>query len=173
MPGLGIWLTPGRSSLPQRPRTWTLSEAFSWDQVNLWIRVSGMFCFCLQSSLLKLQALEVEGGPSLGPSPEESPPALGSKGQRSPCGPAELRGKEEKTLVLCHGVPPEDSSLPGTGLTCLDLSGPVCLSVCSCLCLSVPVCVCLFLSGSTCLSVPTLIYLQDLVIGQYKGVSRC
>ncbi|XP_035002290.2 protein FAM13A isoform X2 [Hippoglossus stenolepis] len=71
-----------------------------------------MFCFCLQSSLLKLQALEVEGGPSLGPSPEESPPALGGKGQRGPCGPAELRGKEEKTLVLCHGVPPEDSSLP-------------------------------------------------------------
>ncbi|XP_069373819.1 protein FAM13A-like [Paralichthys olivaceus] len=71
-----------------------------------------MFCFCLQSSLLKLQALEVEGGPSLGPSPEESPPALGSKGQRSPCGPAELRAKEEKTVVLCHGVPPEDSGLP-------------------------------------------------------------
>uniref|UniRef100_A0A8C6NP70 FAM13A-like domain-containing protein n=1 Tax=Nothobranchius furzeri TaxID=105023 RepID=A0A8C6NP70_NOTFU len=39
-----------------------------------------MFCFCLQSSLLKLQALEVEGGSSLGPSPEESPPALGGGG---------------------------------------------------------------------------------------------
>ncbi|XP_053269670.1 protein FAM13A [Pleuronectes platessa] len=80
-----------------------------------------MFCFCLQSSLLKLQGPEVEGGPSRGPSPEESPPALGSKGQRSPCGPAELRGKEEKTRVLCHGVPPEDSrqteQLPVLGRT--------------------------------------------------------
>ncbi|XP_023256800.1 protein FAM13A-like, partial [Seriola lalandi dorsalis] len=70
-----------------------------------------MFCFCLQSSLLKLQALEVEGGPSLGPSPEESPPALGSKGQKSPCGLAELGGKEGKTLALCHSAdensPPE------------------------------------------------------------------
>ncbi|XP_056221487.1 protein FAM13C-like isoform X1 [Seriola aureovittata] len=63
------------------------------------------------SSLLKLQALEVEGGPSLGPSPEESPPALGSKGQKSPCGLAELGGKEGKTLALCHSAdensPPE------------------------------------------------------------------
>ncbi|XP_035853655.1 protein FAM13C-like isoform X2 [Sander lucioperca] len=54
--------------------------------------MSGMFCFCLHSSLLKLQALEVEGGPSLRPSPEESPPALGSKEQKSPSGPMELGG---------------------------------------------------------------------------------
>ncbi|CAJ1081333.1 protein FAM13C-like [Xyrichtys novacula] len=71
-----------------------------------------MFCFCLQSSLLKLQALEVEGGPSLGPSPEDSPPALGSKEQKSPCGPVELGGKEGKTLALCHGVPADENSPP-------------------------------------------------------------
>ncbi|XP_020513187.2 protein FAM13C [Labrus bergylta] len=71
-----------------------------------------MFCFCLQSSLLKLQALEVEGGPSLGPSPEESPPALGSKEQKSPCGPVELGGKEGKTLALCHSAPADENSPP-------------------------------------------------------------
>ncbi|XP_034415263.1 protein FAM13C-like [Cyclopterus lumpus] len=71
-----------------------------------------MFCFCLQSSLLKLQALEVEGVPSLGPSPEESPPAPGSKEQKSPCGPVELGGKEGKTLALCHGVPSDENSPP-------------------------------------------------------------
>ncbi|KAM9336371.1 protein FAM13C-like [Symphorus nematophorus] len=71
-----------------------------------------MFCFCLQSSLLKLQALEVEGGPSLGPSPEESPPALGTKEQKSPCGPVELGGKEGKTLALCHSVPVDENSPP-------------------------------------------------------------
>ncbi|XP_036937791.1 protein FAM13C-like [Acanthopagrus latus] len=71
-----------------------------------------MFCFCLQSSLLKLQALEVEGGPSLGPSPEESPPALGSKEQKSPCGPVELGGKDGKTLALCHSVPADENSPP-------------------------------------------------------------
>ncbi|AWP18214.1 hypothetical protein SMAX5B_007228 [Scophthalmus maximus] len=42
------------------------------------------------SSLLKLQALEGEGGTSLGPSPEESPPALGSKEQKSPRSPEVL-----------------------------------------------------------------------------------
>ncbi|XP_031698005.1 serine/threonine-protein phosphatase 1 regulatory subunit 10-like [Anarrhichthys ocellatus] len=68
-----------------------------------------MFCFCLQSSLLKLQALEVEGGSPLGPSPEESPPVLGSKEQKSPCGSVELGGKEGKTLSLCHGDPDENS----------------------------------------------------------------
>ncbi|XP_051275951.1 protein FAM13C-like isoform X2 [Dicentrarchus labrax] len=71
-----------------------------------------MFCFCLQSSLLKLQALEVEGGPSLGPSPEESPPALGSKEQKSPCGQVELGGKEGKTLAVCHSVPADENSPP-------------------------------------------------------------
>uniref|UniRef100_A0A671X1H8 Family with sequence similarity 13 member C n=1 Tax=Sparus aurata TaxID=8175 RepID=A0A671X1H8_SPAAU len=71
-----------------------------------------MFCFCLQSSLLKLQALEVEGGPSLGPSPEESPPALGSKEQKSPCGPVELGEKDGKTLALCHSVPADENSPP-------------------------------------------------------------
>ncbi|KAK2884363.1 hypothetical protein Q8A73_020837 [Channa argus] len=72
-----------------------------------------MFCFCLHSSLLKLQTLEVDGGSSLGPSPEESPPALGSKDQKSPCGPSELRGgKEGKTLALCHSVPNDENSPP-------------------------------------------------------------
>ncbi|XP_049420201.1 protein FAM13C-like [Epinephelus fuscoguttatus] len=71
-----------------------------------------MFCFCLQSSLLKLQALEVEGGTSLGPSPEESPPALGSKEQKSPCGSVELGGKDGKTLALCHSVPADENSPP-------------------------------------------------------------
>ncbi|XP_038591597.1 protein FAM13C [Micropterus salmoides] len=71
-----------------------------------------MFCFCLQSSLLKLQALEVEGGHPLGLSPEESPPALGSKEQKGPCGPVELGGKEGKTLALCHSVPTDENSPP-------------------------------------------------------------
>ncbi|XP_071370737.1 protein FAM13C-like, partial [Centroberyx affinis] len=71
-----------------------------------------MFCFCLQSSLLKLQALEVEGCSSLGPSPEESPPALGSKEQRSPCGPGEPGGKEGKTLALCHSFPADENNPP-------------------------------------------------------------
>ncbi|XP_005743494.1 protein FAM13C-like isoform X2 [Pundamilia nyererei] len=71
-----------------------------------------MFCFCLQSSLQKLQALEVEGGTSLGSSPEESPPPLGSKEQKSPRGRAELGGKEAKTLALCHGVPADENSPP-------------------------------------------------------------
>uniref|UniRef100_A0A1A8M630 Family with sequence similarity 13, member C n=1 Tax=Nothobranchius pienaari TaxID=704102 RepID=A0A1A8M630_9TELE len=68
-----------------------------------------MFCFCLQSSLLKLQALEVEGGSSLGPSPEESPPALGSKEPKSPCIPSELGGK---TAALCHRDPTDENNPP-------------------------------------------------------------
>nr|XP_046233644.1 protein FAM13C-like [Scatophagus argus] len=74
-----------------------------------------MFCFCLQSSLLKLQALEVEGGPSVCPSPEDSPPAQGSKERKSPCSPVESGGKDGKTgktLVLCHGDPAGVSSPP-------------------------------------------------------------
>lgn len=82
-----------------------------------------MFCFCLQSSLLKLQALEVDGVPSLGPSPEESPPALGSKEQKSPCGPAELGGLEAKTLALCHSVPADENSPPGSTPVCLSVLG--------------------------------------------------
>lgn len=92
-----------------------------------------MFCFCLQSSLLKLQALEVEGGPSLGPSPEQSPPALGSKDQKSPCGPMELGGKEGKTLALCHSVPADENSPPGRYTcppACLSMLLSVRLSVC-------------------------------------------
>ncbi|KAM3592625.1 uncharacterized protein V6R79_022430 [Siganus canaliculatus] len=61
-----------------------------------------MFCFCLQSSLLKLQ---VEGGSSLGPSPEDSPPALGSKEQKSPCGPREESSPPELLTVLTR--PPQ------------------------------------------------------------------
>lgn len=76
-----------------------------------------MFCFCLQSSLLKLQALEVDGVPSLGPSPEDSPPALGSKEQRSRRSSAELGEKEAKTLAVCHSVPVDENTVPGTCLS--------------------------------------------------------
>lgn len=103
-----------------------------------------MFCFCLQSSLLKLQALEVEGGPSLGPSPEESPPALGSKEQKSPCGPVELGEKDGKTLALCHSVPADENSPPGTCTcsACLSVFLSACLSAClpACLPVFLPVC---------------------------------
>ncbi|XP_013878788.1 protein FAM13C [Austrofundulus limnaeus] len=69
-----------------------------------------MFCFCLQSSLLKLQALDVDGGTSLGPSPEDSPPPLGSKELKTPGVPAEPGGR---TAAVCHrettdeNIPPE------------------------------------------------------------------
>ncbi|XP_036428112.1 protein FAM13C [Colossoma macropomum] len=43
-----------------------------------------MFCFCLQSSLLKLQALEEDSSPPLGRSPEDSPPGLGFKEESQP-----------------------------------------------------------------------------------------
>ncbi|XP_056153405.1 protein FAM13C [Lampris incognitus] len=78
-----------------------------------------MFCFCLQSSLLKLQALEVDGGPSLGPSPEESPPPSESKEQGSPGVPGIHGGKEARTLALCHSYPADENSPPEllTGLT--------------------------------------------------------
>ncbi|KAK5905425.1 hypothetical protein CgunFtcFv8_001392 [Champsocephalus gunnari] len=69
-----------------------------------------MFCFCLQSSLLKLRALEGEGGPSPGSSPDESPPPLGSKGQKSPPSPGETGGGE--TLALCHSPPGTDENSP-------------------------------------------------------------
>ena len=73
-----------------------------------------MFCFCLQSSLLKLQALEVEGGPSLGSSPENSPPPLGSKEQgRSSCAMGVRGEKEGNTLALCHSCPADENSPPG------------------------------------------------------------
>ncbi|CAL8309972.1 unnamed protein product [Boreogadus saida] len=72
-----------------------------------------MFCFCLQSSLLKLQALEVEGGPSLGSSPENSPPPLGSKEQgRSSCAMGVRGEKEGNTLALCHSCPADENSPP-------------------------------------------------------------
>uniref|UniRef100_A0A3Q3LMN6 Protein FAM13C-like n=1 Tax=Mastacembelus armatus TaxID=205130 RepID=A0A3Q3LMN6_9TELE len=69
-----------------------------------------MFCFCLQSSLLKLQ---VDGGPSLAPSPEESPSALDTKEQKSPSGLFEFgEGKEAKILALCHSTPADENSPP-------------------------------------------------------------
>ncbi|XP_032429821.1 protein FAM13C-like [Xiphophorus hellerii] len=71
-----------------------------------------MFCFCLQSSLLKLQALDVEGGSSRGTSPEESPSALGSKEQKSPCVPVELGGKDGRTTALCHRAPTDENHPP-------------------------------------------------------------
>ncbi|XP_034722344.1 protein FAM13C-like, partial [Etheostoma cragini] len=72
--------------------------------------MSGMFCFCLHGSLLKLP--ETEGDTSLRPSPEDGPPALGSKDQKSPCGPLELGGKDGRTLGLCHSVPVDENSPP-------------------------------------------------------------
>ncbi|XP_010895965.2 protein FAM13C isoform X2 [Esox lucius] len=56
-----------------------------------------MFCFCLQSSLLKLQALEVDGCSSLGPSPDSSPPP-----QTSP--PPPLGGKDQTQTLENHQV---------------------------------------------------------------------
>ncbi|KAM6951583.1 protein FAM13C [Aplochiton taeniatus] len=69
-----------------------------------------MFCFCLQSSLLKLQALEVEEGSSPESSPEEGPPSLGFEERQ---GPPALEEKE--TLKSpCQNQPSEhlDSSTP-------------------------------------------------------------
>ncbi|KAM9837871.1 protein FAM13C-like [Aulostomus maculatus] len=63
-----------------------------------------MFCFCLQSSLLKLQALDVEGGHSPDSSPEEEPPEPAGKEQRSQSRTVSLQGTDEKTLALCHSV---------------------------------------------------------------------
>lgn len=96
-----------------------LRSTNSWDLlVTLCFSASGMFCFCLQSSLLKLQALEVDGGPSLAPSPEESPPALGSKDQKSPCSPVDFGGlKDGKTIAMCHSA--DENSPPGKG-ACLS-----------------------------------------------------
>lgn len=54
-----------------------------------------MFCFCLQGSLLKLQALEGDSSPSLEPSPEDNPPTLGFK--------------EEIQIPSCNGVGEEKS----------------------------------------------------------------
>ncbi|CAL8302693.1 unnamed protein product [Lota lota] len=72
-----------------------------------------MFCFCLQSSLLKLQALEVEGGPSLGSSPEDSPPPVCGKEQgRSSCAMGVHGEKEGNTLALCHSCPADENSPP-------------------------------------------------------------
>ncbi|XP_061564518.1 protein FAM13A-like [Cololabis saira] len=65
--------------------------------------MSDMFCFCLQSSLLKLQALEVEGGPSLGPSPEEGPPSRAGKEHKDPAGVlAEKTPPAAVAVAVCH-----------------------------------------------------------------------
>ncbi|XP_075891269.1 protein FAM13C [Nelusetta ayraudi] len=87
------------------------------------MRVSGMFCFCLQSSLLKLQALEAEGGPSADPSPEERPPAgLGSKEQKSPCSSPELGAKG--SLAMIYSGPSGENSSPEL-LTVLNRHQPL------------------------------------------------
>lgn len=71
-----------------------------------------MFCFCLQSSLLKLQALEAEGGPSADSSPEERPPAgLGSKELKSPCSSPELGAKG--SLAMIYSGPGGENNSPG------------------------------------------------------------
>lgn len=76
-----------------------------------------MFCFCLQSSLLKLRALESEGGPSAASSPEERPlAALGTKEQKSPCSSPELGAKE--TLAMFYSGASGENSPAGTR-TCL------------------------------------------------------
>ncbi|KAA0725598.1 Protein FAM13C [Triplophysa tibetana] len=56
-----------------------------------------MFCFCLQSSLMKLQSLEGDTSPSSDPSPEDSPPTLGFR--------------EERQHPSCNGVGEEKSLL--------------------------------------------------------------
>ncbi|XP_076856727.1 protein FAM13C isoform X2 [Brachyhypopomus gauderio] len=50
-----------------------------------------MFCFCLQGSLLKLQALEEDASPPHGASPDDSPPALGFKEESQPPSRGSLR----------------------------------------------------------------------------------
>ncbi|XP_030631718.1 protein FAM13C [Chanos chanos] len=55
-----------------------------------------MFCFCLQSSLLKLQALEEDSSPSQGPSPEDTAPSLGSK-EDSP--PLSCNSQDEQNIL--------------------------------------------------------------------------
>ncbi|KAG5262453.1 hypothetical protein AALO_G00275300 [Alosa alosa] len=47
-----------------------------------------MFCFCLQSPLLKLQALDGDGCPSPGDSPEDEAPSLGTKEEPPVQGPS-------------------------------------------------------------------------------------
>ncbi|XP_064176083.1 protein FAM13C [Anguilla rostrata] len=51
-----------------------------------------MFCFCFQSSLLKLQALEVDMCSPLGPPPEDAVPPPGAP---EPCPPPSLSGDED------------------------------------------------------------------------------
>ena len=71
-----------------------------------------MFCFCLQSSLLKLQALEGDSCSSLGPSPDNSPPALTpSQTQTHTLSPA-LDGKQD-SQALCHSYPGRENGPPG------------------------------------------------------------
>ncbi|XP_068162309.1 protein FAM13C-like [Antennarius striatus] len=81
-----------------------------------------MFCFCLQGSLLKLQAMEGEGGSPLGPSPEESPSALDSKEQKSPSSPLELHGPPRdristpERLMVQAGQPQSPRHKPFTSI---------------------------------------------------------
>lgn len=89
-----------------------------------------MFCFCLQSSLLKLRALESEGGPSAASSPEERPlAALGTKEQKSPCSSPELGAKE--TLAMFYSGQSGENNTGGTQ-TCL-------LVPCLCVYMCVPI----------------------------------
>ncbi|XP_055032127.1 protein FAM13C isoform X1 [Misgurnus anguillicaudatus] len=66
-----------------------------------------MFCFCLQGSLLKLQALEGDSSPSSEPSPEDNPLTLGFK--------------EEIQIPSCNGVG-EQKSPVGFRLAEVDCS---------------------------------------------------
>ncbi|XP_067101318.1 protein FAM13C [Osmerus mordax] len=68
-----------------------------------------MFCFCLQSSLLKLQALEGDSCSSLGSSPDNSPPAL-TPSQTQTLSPA-LDGKQD-SQALCHSYPGRENGPP-------------------------------------------------------------
>lgn len=84
----GAW---DRSSVvPRASRRLSLSPRTAEAQV-------GMFCFCLQSSLLKLQALEGDSSPSSDPSPEDSAPTLGFR--------------DESQHPSCNGVGEEKSLL--------------------------------------------------------------
>ncbi|XP_031416714.1 protein FAM13C [Clupea harengus] len=69
-----------------------------------------MFCFCLQSPLLKLQALDGDGCPSPGDSPEDEAPCLGTKEGPPDQGPScwSLGGERDRAR---ENSPPEPQPL--------------------------------------------------------------
>lgn len=82
-----------------------------------------MFCFCLHSSLLKLQALDVDEGTS----PEDSPPPLGSKELKTPSVPDEPGWR---TAAVCYRGTTDENNSPGTLVfICLSSSVLTCPSL--------------------------------------------